>query len=160
MYASWTTRRLAFLAVSLLAATLLYSTSLSAAEEESAASAKPEGAENCVSLQSIKKTRIVDDQTIIFYMRGGDIFVNSLPRRCPGLKRAGSYSYATSLSRLCNTDIIRVLETFGSAFPRPAAACGLGFFSPSTKEAIDLMLNEPPEVNPEAVQPEIEDEES
>ncbi len=160
MHALRKTIHLNGLAVSLLAIALLNWPALLIAEDESTSSAKPEGAENCVSLQSIRKTRIVDDQTIIFYMRGGDVFVNSLPRRCPGLKRAGAYSYATSLSRLCNTDIIRVLETFGSAFPRPAAACGLGFFSPSSEEAIDLMLNEPPEVNPEAVQPEIEAEDS
>ncbi len=160
MHTSRTIQQVSVSLTGLLLCGFLIWPALLLAEDEQPDSGKPEGAENCVSLQSIKKTRIVDDQTIIFYMRGGDIFVNSLPRRCPGLKRAGSYSYATSLSRLCNTDVIRVLETFGSAFPRPAAACGLGFFSPSTKEAIDLMLNEPPEVNPEAVQPEIEAEDS
>jgi len=117
---------------------------------------KPEGAENCVRLSAIRNTRIVDDQTIIFYMRGGNIFINRLPRRCNGLKRGDGYSYETSLSQLCNTDIIRVLERFGSALPRPTVACGLGFFQPTTAEAVDLLINEPPEVDPEAVEPELE----
>lgn len=131
---------------------------LQAAEEDESEKGmlKPEGAENCVSLSQIRKTRIVDDQTIIFYMRGSDIYINRLPRRCAGLKRSDGYSYETSLTRLCNTDIIRVLQRFGGAFPRPQNACGLGFFQPTTAEAVDLLINEPPEVDPEAVEPELE----
>jgi hypothetical protein len=117
---------------------------------------KPEGAENCVSLSAIRSTKIVDDQTIIFYMRGGDIYINRLPRRCTGLKRGDGYSYETSLTQLCNTDIIRVLQRFGGAIPRPTLSCGLGFFQPTTSEAVDLLINEPPEVQPEAVEPELE----
>ena len=127
-----------------------------AADEESSAPVKPEGAENCVSLTRIDRTKIVDDQTILFYMRGGDIYVNRLPRRCPGLKRADSYSYATSLTQLCNTDIIRVLDRFGGSFPRPGVACGLGFFGPTTPEAVDLMLGKTDDMAPEAVEPELE----
>jgi len=123
-----------------------------------AAGARPEGAENCVSLQAIRSTRIVDDQTIIFYMRAGDIYINRLPRRCPGLRRSDGYSYETSLTQLCNTDIIRVLERFGGALPRPTTACGLGFFQPTTPEAVKLLLDEPSaEVDPEAAEPELEE---
>jgi hypothetical protein len=125
-------------------------------DEEDSASGRPEGAELCVSLSGIRNTRIVDDQTIIFYMRGGSIYINRLPRRCNGLKRGDGYSYATSLTRLCNTDIIRVLQRFGGAIPRPTTSCGLGFFQPTTAEAVDLLINEPPEVDPEAAEPELE----
>ena len=125
-------------------------------QEDDDGSNRPEGAELCVSLSGIRKTRIVDDQTIIFYMRGGEIFINRLPRRCVGLARGDGYSYETSLTRLCNTDIIRVLQRFGGAFPRPTTACGLGFFQPTTKEAVELLLDEPPEVDPEAADPELE----
>jgi len=117
---------------------------------------KPEGAENCVSLSRIRNTRIVDDQTIIFYMRGGNIFINRLPRKCNGLARGDGYSYETSLTQLCNTDIIRVLQRFGGALPRPTLSCGLGFFQPTTAEAVDLLIDEPPEVDPEAAEPELE----
>ena len=127
-----------------------------AAEEAGSAPVKPEDAENCVGLSRIDRTRIVDDQTILFYMRGGDIFVNRLPRRCVGLKRADSYTYATSLTQLCNTDIIRVLERFGGSLPRPGIACGLGFFSPITPEAVDLLLGKTDDMAPEAVDPELE----
>ena len=136
---------------------LLFAPSAQADEHEDDGSAgRPEGAELCVSIPAIRKTRIVDDQTIIFYMRGGDLFINRLPRRCNGLARGDGYSYETSLTRLCNTDIIRVLQRFGGAFPRPTTSCGLGFFQPTTSEAIELLLDEPPEVDPEAAEPELE----
>jgi hypothetical protein len=136
---------------------LLWAASALADEDpDERGTSKPEGAENCVSLAAIRKTRIVDDQTIIFYMRGDNIFINRLPRKCNGLKRGDGYSYETSLTQLCNTDIIRVLQRFGGALPRPQNACGLGFFQPTTAEAVDLLINEPPEVDPEAAEPELE----
>lgn len=140
----------------LVTAALVLLSASAGAEEHEDSSARPEGSELCVSLAAIRRTRIVDDQTIIFYMRGGDIFINRLPRRCTGLARGDGYSYETSLTRLCNTDIIRVLQRFGGAIPRPTLSCGLGFFQPTTAEAIDLLINEPPEIDPEAVEPELE----
>ena len=117
---------------------------------------KPEGAENCVSLSRIDHTRIVDDRTILFYMKGSDIYVNRLPRRCPGLKRADSYLYKTSLTQLCNVDTITVLQRFGGPGFTPGPSCGLGFYEPITAEGVEAMLAEPAEVRPEAVTPEVE----
>ena len=58
-------------------------------------------AERCVDLRSIDRTDVVDDYNILFYMRNGDVYVNHLPRRCPGLRRERTFSYRTTLSRLC-----------------------------------------------------------
>ncbi len=99
--------------------------------------------ENCVSISRIDHTRIIDDRTIVFYMRGDQIYINHLPKRCPGLKRADSYSYRTALNQLCNVDVIRVLDSFGGDLPRPGVACGLGKFSLSSAEALELLLAEP-----------------
>ncbi len=108
--------------------------------------------ENCVSIARIDHTKIIDDQTIVFYMRGDDIYVNNLPKRCPGLKRADSYSYRTSISQLCNVDLIRVLDSFAGDLPRPGVACGLGKFTLSSPEAVELLLAEPDvEPDPEAI---------
>lgn len=112
------------------------------------------GTRGCVSLARIDRTRIVNDQTILFYMLGPDVYVNYLPRRCNGLKRADAFSYATSLSQLCHLDVIRGLRNFGGQLS-PTVACGLGKFVPINEEQIELLLAEP-KLEPEPVEPEIE----
>lgn len=90
--------------------------------------------EKCISTHRIDHTEIVDGETILFHMVGKKVYVNKLPRRCPGLSFHKAFSYKVSQNRLCNTDIIRVYQ--GDYF---GAACGLGKF-------------EPYDTNPEAVQ--------
>lgn len=85
-------------------------------------------AENCISLNRIRNTRVHDDRTIDFHMSGGRIYRNILPYECNGLGFEESFSYRTSLSRLCSTDIITVLRTAGGGFSGPS--CGLGQFEP------------------------------
>jgi hypothetical protein len=122
---------------------------------DAAGGAFPEQPVNCLSLARLRETDILDDQTVLFYMRGQDVYVNRLPRRCPGLKSAGAFSYRTSLTELCNTDVITVIRTFGSTLS-PGPSCGLGLFQPITREAIAALKEDPPEPEPEAVAPEIQ----
>lgn len=42
-------------------------------------------AEHCVSLRRIDRTEVVDDRNILFHMRGGNVYLNNLPHKCPGL---------------------------------------------------------------------------
>ena len=84
--------------------------------------------ENCISLSQIRNTRVHDDRTIDFHTTGGRIYRNTLPRGCNGLGFEESFSYRTSLSRLCSTDIITVLRTGGGGIDGPS--CGLGQFQP------------------------------
>ena len=84
-------------------------------------------AKSCVPIRSIRSTTVVDDSTIDFKMAGGKILRNSLPYSCSGLKFQDSFSYRTSLSQLCNVDIIRVLQNYGGGL-QEGAACGLGKF--------------------------------
>lgn len=83
---------------------------------------------NCISLNRIRRTRVHDDRTIDFHMNGGDIYRNTLPHRCSGLGFEESFSYETSLGRLCSTDIITVVRTGGGGMSGPS--CGLGQFQP------------------------------
>lgn len=82
---------------------------------------------NCVSLTQIRSTKIIDNSTIDFRMAGGKTYRNTLPGNCPGLKSEDRFSYRTSLSQLCNVDIIRVLNDFGGRL-QEGAGCGLGKF--------------------------------
>jgi hypothetical protein len=84
---------------------------------------------NCVSLNRIRSTKVVDNSTIDFKMAGGKTYRNSLPYSCPGLKFEDRFSYKTSLSQLCNVDIVRVLHDYGGRL-QEGVGCGLGKFQP------------------------------
>lgn len=90
--------------------------------------ARPSGkAVNCIPLTQISESRVRDDKTIDFYMRDKQVYRNVLPNSCPSLGSEKRFSYKTSLSQLCSTDIITVLIEPGIS---PGASCGLGQFQP------------------------------
>jgi hypothetical protein len=92
--------------------------------------------ERCVRLQQIDHTDVVDDNTILFYMRDGTILRNNLPQRCPDLKGQDRFMYRVSLPSLCDVDVITVLNDIGPGF-MPGASCGLGKFQSISKETAD-----------------------
>ena len=86
--------------------------------------------QNCIPITAISSTRIRDDWTIDFVRgAGGTVWRNTLPNRCPGLRSEDAFTYETSLTQLCNTDIIYVLNRIGGDLQR-GAGCGLGMFVP------------------------------
>jgi len=85
--------------------------------------------QSCVSIPRIRATRVHGDGVIDFEMSGGKVYRNTLPNACPGLGFRESFAYETSLSQLCSTDIITVLE---SPPVMRGASCGLGQFQPVT----------------------------
>jgi hypothetical protein len=95
----------------------------------------------CISMGSVRTTRIVDDTNILFYRRGGDIYLNTLDRRCVGLSRNGKFTYQVESGaryvRVCSSDTITVLESAGHGF-----SCGLGDFVPIAEE-VALQLLDP-----------------
>jgi hypothetical protein len=109
-----------------------------------------ENAERCISLNRIDRTHVLDDQQILFYMRGKDVYLNRLPRRCGGLSTHKRFTYRTSMSQLCNLDMITVLTSAGGGMMR-GATCGLGHFYPITEDEADALRN------PEPLDPEAED---
>jgi hypothetical protein len=85
---------------------------------------------SCVPLRQIRETRVHGDQTIDFVMLGRNkVYRNKLPYSCPSLGFEERFSYKTSLSELCSTDIITVLRTSGGSLDS-GASCGLGQFQP------------------------------
>lgn len=83
----------------------------------------------CLALNSIKQMTILDKQHIIFDTNDGGHYLNSLPYPCSSLRRSRAIMYRTSLSRLCDLDIITVLDDVGPGF-RPMGSCGLGVYEP------------------------------
>ncbi len=105
-------------------------------------------AERCIPINRIANTYVLDDQRILFYMRGKKAYLNVLPRRCGGLGSQRRFMYETSQSQLCDLDTISVLYNLGGGFSR-GTSCGLGLFHPMTEEDADALRNaKPPE--PEA----------
>ena len=82
--------------------------------------------QQCLNLSSIKQTKPLDDWNILFEVRGGDTYLSRLPTRCSGLGFNRAFTYATSLTKLCNTDIITVIDSTNPSFRR--GSCGLGMF--------------------------------
>ncbi|BEV02147.1 DUF6491 family protein [Novosphingobium olei] len=84
-------------------------------------------AQSCIAIAQISESRVRDDRTIDFRTSGNRWYRNTLPYPCSGLGFERAFSYETSLSQLCSTDIIRVIQTNP---PMTRGACGLGEFQP------------------------------
>lgn len=84
---------------------------------------------NCINLSQIRSSQVRDDRTIDFIMNGGKVYRNELPNQCGSLGFERAFTYSTSLTQLCNVDIITVLQNFGGSINR-GASCGLGMFTP------------------------------
>lgn len=113
--------------------------------------APEEGGERCVNMRNVSRTEVIDDQTILFYMRRGVIYRNYLPHRCSGLAREKRFSYRTTISRLCDIDTITVLYDQGVGLTS-GSSCGLGRFYPISKDEARA-LKEPPDIEPEPIPP-------
>jgi hypothetical protein len=92
--------------------------------------------QDCIPVTSIDQTDAIDDQNILFRMRGNRVYRNHLPRKCPGLERENRISYEIRGSRLCSIDTITVLEQFGVGLQR-GFTCRLGEFVPLSPEEIE-----------------------
>lgn len=96
-------------------------------------------AKQCVRINSIEEIDIVDARTLVFHMRGDEVYRNDLPYECPGLKYDDTLMYRSSVGQLCNIDIITVLEDWGFGFS-PGASCGLGMFHPITEQIAEELV--------------------
>lgn len=96
---------------------------------------KPENAVNCLQLNRIQNTDIIDNKRIVFQSGVNDYYLNTLPYACHGLKVNDSFIYETSINELCHVDTIQVLDQTGPGVSS-GASCGLGYFEPITKDQI------------------------
>lgn len=89
----------------------------------------------CISSALTRKTAALDDYTLLFYQRTGRIYVNTLPRRCPGLRDSrGTFAHATTLGAglialLCKKDSITLINGQHRGF-----TCRLGPFHELTQQ--------------------------
>ena len=99
--------------------------------------------ERCIIVSRIDQTDAIDDQNIIFRMRGKQVYRNTLPNKCPGLERENRFAYEARNARLCSIDTITVLEQRFGVGLQGGFTCRLGEFIPlSPAEIEDLDLRE------------------
>ena len=92
-----------------------------------------DGLKSCIRVNRIRNTKVVDDLNVLFYMRGKTIYHVRLPRRCPGLRREGRFTYRTTGGNLCHLDTITVLYSAATGLD-PGPSCRLGYFTEVTEE--------------------------
>jgi hypothetical protein len=111
---------------------------------------------DCISVNRIRQTEVIDDQTVLFEMNGDVYLSNILERDCPGLDREKRFIHETH-GRLCDIDTITVLEQWGSSF-RDGFTCRLGKFHPITEIEAEELIRGPevPEQAPEVEVNEVE----
>ena len=95
--------------------------------------------EDCVIVSTISRTEVVDDRTILFFMRGKKVYRNYLPRTCPGLQREERFMYTANGNRLCAIDTITVLQLDGIGGLNPGFTCRLGDFHPITRDEVEAL---------------------
>ncbi len=135
--------RIMFLAVAVAPVSLMLPGPVIAADEAD----EHVESQRCINTSTIRSTRVIDDSHIVFVMRGNKLFLNTLRRECRGLGREGRFSYVVRSHSLCRNDQISVLYASGFGL-QEGRSCGLGMFTPITKEDLEELVN-PPGVEPE-----------
>lgn len=102
-----------------------------------AASAKTE---SCLTVSRIRHTKVVDDQTVLFYMPQNLIYKNVLPNKCNLLGSYKAVFYKPTGNQLCSVDAIGPLITDQPSMSR--ATCGLGTFELIDKATADKLISD------------------
>lgn len=96
-------------------------------------------ARNCVSLIRLRRTEVIDDRTILFHLRNGEILRNYLPNACPNLEQEDRFGYQARNRQLCDVDTITVLPRSGIG----GFTCRLGPFYPMLPEELEELREGP-----------------
>jgi hypothetical protein len=94
--------------------TYLNATLLAAALAVSAgctSTASTSQADSCINPTHIAKQEIVSNEEIRFTLNDGEVWVNTLPRSCPGLRSQGGFTWEVTGTQVCsNQQRITVLN--------------------------------------------------
>jgi hypothetical protein len=95
--------------------------------------------QRCIALPNLERTDVLDNRTILFHMRNGQIYLNHLSRECPGLAREKRFMYSPTSTQLCEIDAVTVIEKWGFGFTR-GFTCSLGEFHPLAKSEFESLM--------------------
>jgi hypothetical protein len=88
----------------------------------------------CLSVTSVARMEGLDEQNVLFRVRGNLLYRNHLPSECPGLDASSRFAYRTN-GQLCESDTITVFSQWNSRLD-PGVVCRLGPFQPIGAEEI------------------------
>ena len=94
-------------------------------------------AQACLDHPTIRRTRIINDRNIAFFMRNGKIHLNQLPRQCPSLRRTSLVNYAIENRSVCEGSLFQVMWEASTGNFVPSFVCRLGPFVPVTAEQLE-----------------------
>lgn len=110
------------LAKVLMAAAAASAASLSACSGGVSASPEADRAEDaCINPTQIREQTILSDTEIQFTMNSGEVWLNRLPRTCPGLKFEGGFTWEVRGTLVCSNE--------QTIYTKTGAPCQLGAFS-------------------------------
>jgi hypothetical protein len=90
---------------------------------------------DCIPVQRVDRTEVLDDRNIVFHMRGREAFLNRLEQDCPGLDREKRFMYEVRNTQLCSVDTISVLEDWGVGVAS-GFTCPLGPFQEMSEDEL------------------------
>ena len=76
------------------------------ADEESAESESL----RCINARTIRRTHVINDNHVVFWVQGRRLYLNALSSTCNGLSRDRRFSFETTTRSLCAPDKIRILK--------------------------------------------------
>jgi len=86
---------------------------------------------NCLNTTRIRNSRVIDDNHIIFEVRGRKVYLNTLPRKCPTLGFHKAIQYTVRGGAICKNDLFQVFDTTGIR----GVGCSFGAFEELNKKA-------------------------
>lgn len=99
-----------------------------ASNAEMLANAEPVGeARSCIPITQIRSSQGVSERAMVFELSGGDYYRSEFGVDCPGARRDEAFRYRTSLTQLCNNEI---LTFFDPQTAMDYGSCALGEFVP------------------------------
>ena len=98
----------------------------------------PNVAQRCVQVERIDQTRIVDERSILFFMRDHTVLQNVLPTACAGLRKTDRIAYDVVGGRLCANELVTQLVDVGT-YAR-GVRCALGMFVPISDDEVQRLL--------------------
>jgi len=108
---------------SAIAAFVLLSMGPAAAQGEAPVPGASSPARVCLDLREVQRTETPNDRTILFHMRDGKIWRNTLRQNCPMLRTSPYVQVLQNGQMVCsNQQFIHVLQTGNT--------CSLGEFTP------------------------------
>lgn len=117
----------------------------------------------CINARSIRRTEVINDDYVLFWVQGRRMFLNALPASCKGLSKDRRFSFETTTRSLCERDKIRILRESALGVYE-GRSCSLGPFRPVTDEELADFIEQhtispqPQDVDPATVEDVVTDE--